>query len=58
MQINADEPYLVAITLLIESSKGANDGEEDGTQTSEQEVKGARRGAEGPTEDDGDGNLE
>ena len=55
---NADESHLVAITLLIEGSKGADDGEEDGTQTSEQEVKRARRGTEGPEEDGDNEDLE
>ena len=53
-----DEPHLVAITLLIESSKGTNDGEEHCTQTSQQEVKRARRGTEGPEEDGDNEDLE
>ena len=58
MQINGDEPRLVAITLLIECSKGADDGEEHCTKTSEQEVKRARRGTEGPEEDGDNEDLE
>ena len=46
MNIDEYELNLVAITLLIEGGKGANDGEEHRAQTGEQEVKGARRGTE------------
>ena len=49
--------HLVAVTLLVEGGQGADDGEEHRAQTSQQEVKGARRGAEGP-EDDEDKDLE
>ena len=40
--------HLVAIALLVEGGKGADDGEEHRAEASEEEVKEARRGTEGP----------
>ena len=47
MKLDAYELNLVAITLLVEGGKSADDGEEHRTQTGQQKVKGARRGTEG-----------
>ena len=49
--------HLVAIALLVEGGKGADDGEEHRAEAGEEEVKEARRGTEGPDDDCENGDI-